>query len=153
VLQKRYQTVLINNTVALIVSRSILTVCQIRISHEEIVSILNACACLLPFMSEYPALSKCYVVLFEVSQTWGITIMSILRLQTYFMYVMKMLDCIKNTICSAYSHLQWSAASVFCVTHHPSIAPCDMLLSLVCKPNFACGEASDHSVAEQRFLC
>lgn len=70
------------------------------------------------------------------------------------MYIMKMLDdCIKQSICSAFSHLQWSAAPAFFVTHHPSIAPCDKLHSLVCKPNFACWEASDHSVAEQRFLC
>lgn len=77
-----------------------------------------------------------------------------MRLQTYFMYIMKMLDdYIKQTICSAFPHLQWSAASAFCVTHRPSIDPCDMLHSLVCKPSFACWEASDHSVSEQRFLC
>jgi hypothetical protein len=62
-------------------------------------------------------------------------------------------DCIKQTICSAFYHLQWLAALAFFVTHHPSNAPCDMLRALVCKPNFACGETSDHSVAEQRFLC
>jgi len=67
---------------------------------------------------------------------------------------MKMLgDYIKQTICSALSCLQWLAASAFCVTHHPSIDPCDMLRSLDCKPSFAFWEASDYSVAEQRFLC
>jgi hypothetical protein len=65
---------------------------------------------------------------------------------------MKILDdCMKQTICSAFYHLQWSAASAFFVAHRPSIAPCDMLRSLVCKPNFDCGEVSDHNVAQQRF--
>lgn len=100
------------------------------------------------------AVPKCCIVIWKYSQTWGITGMSIMRLQTYSKYIMKMFDdCIKQTICATFSHLQWSAASAFCLTPHPSIALCDMLHSLVCKPNFACGEASDHSVAEQRFLC
>jgi hypothetical protein len=67
---------------------------------------------------------------------------------------MKVLDdCIKQTIHSAFYHVHWLSTLAFFVTHHPSIAPCDMLCALVCKPNFACGETYDHSAAEQRFLC